>query len=67
MKYMPQLKAFITFLVVLCVVCAAAAFFLPTTPGAVFSYAAMGTATAIAVLSIAGMVSLFAGHHHTAA
>lgn len=63
MKYMSYLKAFITLLVVICVVCAATAFFLPTTQGAVFSYAAMGTATAIAVLSIAGMVALFTGHH----
>ncbi len=62
MKYIEKLKTAITTLVVLCVLCAVAAFFLPNMHGLVFSYAAIIMAVAVLVLSAVGVAMLL---HHT--
>lgn len=62
MKYIEKMKSAITALVILCVLCAVAAFFLPNAHGLVFSYAAIILAVAVLVLSIAGVALLL---HHT--
>lgn len=58
MKHLETLKTSITILVALCLLCAVAAFFLPNAQGMVLSYLAMVLATAVAVLSIAGLLVL---------
>ena len=59
MKNLFELKVAVSALLVICILCAAAAFLIPTTHGAVFSYAAMGAAGIIAVLCLIGMFLLY--------
>ena len=58
MKHLEKMKVAITVLVALCLLCAAAAFFLPNAQGMVLSYLAMALATVVAVLCVSGMVTL---------
>ena len=58
MKFMEKLSAAILTLVALCLLCAVAAFFLPTVHGAILSCLASLLGTVVAVLCIIGMVSL---------
>lgn len=58
MKYLEKMKTVITTLVVLCVLCAVVAFFLPNAHGLVFSYAAIIMAVAVLVLSTVGVIAL---------
>lgn len=66
MKMMEKMKIAITALVGLCLLCAVAAFFLPTAQGMVLSYLAIALAAVVAVLCFAGIISLM-NQHHTAA
>ena len=66
MKMMEKMKIAITALVGLCLLCAVAAFFLPTAQGMVLSYLAIALAAVVAVLCFAGMVMLM-NHRDTAA
>lgn len=67
MKLMEKMKVAITVLVALCLLCAVAAFFLPTAHGMVLSYLAIALATMVVVLCIAGMALLFKGNSSAAA
>ncbi|MBP3494153.1 MAG: hypothetical protein J6J83_06045 [Oscillospiraceae bacterium] len=64
MKLMEKLSAAIVTLVALCLLCAVAAFFLPTVHGTILSCLAIALGTVVAVLCIVGMVSL---HSHSGA
>lgn len=66
MKMMEKMKVVITALVGLCLLCAVAAFFLPTAQGMVLSYLAIALAAVVAVLCVAGMVMLM-NHRNAAA
>ena len=65
MKHLEKMKVAITVLVALCLLCAAAAFFLPNAQGMVLSYLAIALAAVVAVLCFAGMVMLM--NHRDAA
>ncbi len=67
MKYIEKLKTAISSLVVLCVLCAVAAFFLPNMHGLVFSYAAIVMAIAVLVLSAAAVAVLLRHTNRNAA
>ncbi len=66
MKTMEKLSAAIITLVSLCLLCAVAAFFLPTVHGTILSCLAIALGTAVAALCIIGMVSLH-NHHNSVA
>ena len=58
MKHMEKMKVAIVVLLGLCLVCAAAAFFLPNAYGMVLSCLAIALGTVVAVLCLAGMALL---------
>ena len=58
MKMMEKMKIAITALVGLCLLCAVAAFFLPTAQGMVLSYLAIALGTVVTVLCVAGLMAL---------
>ncbi len=67
MKYIEKLKTAISTLVVLCVLCAVVAFFLPNAHGLVFSYAAIIMAVTVLVLSAIGVAMLLRHTNRNAA
>ena len=58
MKHLEKMKVAITVLVALCLLCAAAAFFLPNAQGMVLSYLAIALGTVVTVLCVAGLMAL---------
>ena len=67
MKNMSKLKAVITVLVAVCVLCAVAAFFLPNAHGMVLSYVAIAAAIAVAVIGLLGMLMVMINNNRNAA
>lgn len=66
MKHLEKMKVAIMVLLGLCLVCAAAAFFLPNAYGMVLSCLAIVFGSVVAVLCLAGMASLMHGNHAAA-
>jgi len=66
MKHMEKMKVAIMVLLGLCLVCAAAAFFLPNAYGTVLSCLAIVSGSVVAVLCLAGMALLMRGNHAAA-
>ena len=62
MKHMEKMKFAIMVLLGLCLVCAAAAFFLPNIYGMVLSCLAIAFGSVVAVLCLAGMAVLMRNH-----